>query len=41
MVAQDLMLAFHDIFALKGSELGCTSAVEHEIHITDREPFKE
>ena len=33
--------AFHDIFALKGSELGCTSAVEHEIHITDSEPFKE
>ena len=39
--AQDLVLAFHDIFALEGNELGCTSAVEHEIHITDSEPFKE
>ena len=41
MVVQDLMLAFHNIFALEGSELGCTSAVEHEICITDSEPFKE
>ena len=40
-VAQDLVLAFHDIFALEGSELGCTSTVEHEICITDSEPFKE
>ena len=39
--AQDLVLAFHDIFTLEGSELGCTSVVEHEIHITDSEPFKE
>ena len=37
----DLVLAFHDIFALEGRELGCTSTVEHEIHITDSEPFKE
>ena len=41
MVAWDLMLAFHDIFTLEGSELGCTSTVKHEIHITDSEPFKE
>ena len=40
-VAQDLVLAFHDIFALEGSELGCTSVVEHEICITDSELFKE
>ena len=39
--AQDLVLAFHDIFALEGSELGCTSVVKHEICITDSEPFKE
>ena len=26
-VAQHLVLAFHDIFALEGSELGCTSAI--------------
>ena len=38
---QDLLLAFHDIFALEGSELGCTSTVEHKIFITDSEPFKE
>ena len=40
-VAQDLVLAFHDIFTLEGNELGCTSVVEHEICITDSEPFKE
>ena len=40
-VAQDLLLAFHDIFALEGSVFGCTSMVEHEIHITDSKPFKE
>ena len=41
MAAWDLMLAFHDIFTLEGSELGCTNAVKHEIRITDSEPFKE
>ena len=41
MAAWNLVLAFHDIFALEGSELGCTSVVEHEIHITDSKPFKE
>ena len=40
-MARGLVLAFHDIFALEGSELGCTSTVEHEICITDSEPFKE
>ena len=39
--AQDVILAFHDIFMLEGNELGCTSATEHEICIRDREPFKE
>ena len=39
--AQDLILAFHDIFTLEGNELGCTSAIKHEICITDSEPFKE
>ena len=39
--AQDLVLAFHDIFALEESGLGCTSVVKHEICITDSEPFKE
>ena len=39
--AWDLVLAFHDIFALVGNELGCISAAEHEICITDSKPFKE
>ena len=39
--AWDLVLAFHDIFTLEENELGCTSSVEHEICITDSEPFKE
>ena len=41
MAACELVLIFHDVFALDGSELGCTSVVEHEIQITDSEPFKE
>ena len=40
-VVWDFVLAFHDIFALEGSKLGCTSAVEHEICITNSETFKE
>ena len=36
-----LVLAFHNIFALDDNELGCMSAIEHEICITDSEPFKE
>ena len=39
--ARELVLAFHDIFALDNNELGCTSVIEHEIHINDSEPFKE
>ena len=39
--AWDLILAYHDIFALEGNKLGCTSAIEHEIRIMDSEPFKE
>ena len=35
------MLSFHDIFALDGNDLGCTSAVEYKIWINDSEPFKE
>ena len=40
-VAEQLVLSYHDVFALDKNELGCTSAVEHEIHIIDSEPFKE
>ena len=39
--AWDLVLAFYNIFALEGNDLGCTSAIKHEICITDSEPFKE
>ena len=39
--AQELVLTFHDVFVLDANELGCTSVVEHEICITDSEPFKE
>ena len=39
-VVRDHVLAFHDVFVLDGNELGCTSTVEHEIQITDSEPFK-
>ena len=39
--ARELVLAFHEVFALDDNELGCTSAIEHEICITDSESFKE
>ena len=29
------------MFALESNELGCTSAIEHEFHIKNDEPFKE
>ena len=40
-VAKQLVLSYHDVFALDKNELGCTSTVEHEICIVDSEPFKE
>ena len=39
--AKELVLAFHDIFALDGNELGSMSAIEHKIHINNSQPFKE
>ena len=39
-MARELVLIFHDIFASDDNELGCTSVIEHEIYITDNEPFK-
>ena len=39
--AEQLVLSYHDVFALDKNELGCTNTVEHEIHIVDSEPFKE
>ena len=37
----ELVLAYHDVFVLESNELGCTSAIEHEIRIENGEPFKE
>ena len=41
MVARELVLTYHDVFTLESNELGCTSAIEHEICIKNDEPFKE
>ena len=41
VVARELVLAYHDVFVLESNELGCTSAIEHEIRIENSEPFKE
>ena len=38
---RELVLAYHDVFALENNELGCTSAIEHEIRIENDELFKE
>ena len=40
-VARELVLAYHDVFVLESNELGCTSAIEHEIRIDNSGPFKE
>ena len=40
-VVRELVLAYHDVFTLESNELGCTSTIEHEIHIDNSEPFKE
>ena len=40
-MVRELVLAYHDVFALESNELGCTSAIEHKIHIENDEPFKE
>ena len=40
-VARELVLAYHNAFALESNELGCTSAIKHEICIDNSEPFKE
>ena len=40
-VMRELVLAYHDVFALESNKLGCTSAIEHEIRIENSKPFKE
>ena len=41
VAAKELVLAYHDAFMLESNKLGCTSAIKHEIHIDNSEPFKE
>ena len=41
VAGRELVLAYHDVFALESNELGCTSAIEHKIHIENDESFKE
>ena len=41
VAVRELVLTYHDVFALQSNELGCTSAIEHEICIENEEPFKE
>ena len=41
VVVRELVLAYHDVFALESNELGCTSAIEHEICIENSEPIRE
>ena len=40
-VVRELVLAYHDVFALESNELDCTSAIDHEILIENSKPFKE
>ena len=39
--ALNLLVEYHDIFALEDREMGCTEAAEHKIKVTDPKPFKE
>ena len=41
VAVRELVLAYHDVFALESNELGCTSAIEHGICIENDEPFEE
>ena len=37
----ELVLPYHDVFALESNELGCTSTIGHEIRIENSKLFKE
>ena len=39
--ALNLLAKYHDIFALKDGEMGCTEAAKHKIEVTDSKPSKE
>ena len=41
VVARELVLAYHNVFTLESNELGCTSAIKHEIRIDNSKLFKE
>ena len=41
VAVRELVQAYHDVFMLESNELGCTSTIEHKIHIENDEPFKE
>ena len=41
VAVRELVLAYHDVFTLESNELGCTSAIEHKIHIENSKSFKE
>ena len=38
---RELVMAYHDVFALESNELGCTSAIKHEIRIENSKPFNQ
>ena len=40
-IVRELLLSYHDAFVLEPDELRCTSAIEHKICLSDKEPFKE
>ena len=40
-ITRELLLSYHDAFALEPDKLGCMSTIEHEIRLSDEEPFKE
>ena len=37
----NLLAEYNDIFILEDGEMGCTTAAEHKIEVTDHRPFKE
>ena len=39
--ALNLLVEYHDIFALEDGEMGCTQAAGHKIEVLDQKPFKE
>ena len=40
-IVRELLLSYHDAFALESDEPGCTSTIKHEICLSNNEPFKE